>query len=112
MMQKIQYDKYGGPGLMRLDEVDPPMPGKGRVLVLPAAGALLSIPPFRRVAVRRLASVTVKAAPRPRPHSRGHAVMGTGMTSTPDGYGTVTPWVISPDTAVTSLDDAMRGSGP
>jgi short subunit dehydrogenase-like uncharacterized protein len=43
--------------------------------ILPAAGAALSIPALRRLAVRRLASVTTRAAPRPRPHSWGHAVV-------------------------------------
>lgn len=28
-MQKIQYDKYGGPELMRLEEVEPPASGAG-----------------------------------------------------------------------------------
>jgi hypothetical protein len=32
-MQKIEYDKYGGPELMRLEEVEPPVPGRGRLLV-------------------------------------------------------------------------------
>jgi NADPH:quinone reductase-like Zn-dependent oxidoreductase len=39
MMQKIEYDKYGGPELMRLEEVEPPVPGKGRVLVRVRAAA-------------------------------------------------------------------------
>lgn len=30
-MQEIEYDKCGGPELMRLEEVEPPMPGKGVV---------------------------------------------------------------------------------
>jgi NADPH:quinone reductase-like Zn-dependent oxidoreductase len=38
-MQKIEYDKYGGPELMRLEEVEPPVPGKGRLLVLVRAAA-------------------------------------------------------------------------
>jgi NADPH:quinone reductase-like Zn-dependent oxidoreductase len=38
-MQKIEYDKYGGPELMHLDEVEPPVPGKGRVLVRVRAAA-------------------------------------------------------------------------
>jgi short subunit dehydrogenase-like uncharacterized protein len=43
--------------------------------ILPAAGALLSVPAVRRFAIGRLASVTTKAAPRPRPHSWGHAAI-------------------------------------
>jgi NADPH:quinone reductase-like Zn-dependent oxidoreductase len=39
MMQKIEYDKYGGPELMHLDEVEPPAPGKGQVLVRVQAAA-------------------------------------------------------------------------
>jgi len=38
-MQKIEYDKYGGPELMRLQEVEPPVPGKGHVLVRVRAAA-------------------------------------------------------------------------
>ena len=38
-MQKIEYYKYGGPELMRLEEVEPPAPGKGRVLVRVRAAA-------------------------------------------------------------------------
>ena len=38
-MQKIEYDKYGGPELMRLEEVEPPVPGKGRLLVRVRAAA-------------------------------------------------------------------------
>lgn len=44
-------------------------------VVLPVAGALLSVPPLRRLAVRLLAGVTMGAAPRPRTHSWGHAVV-------------------------------------
>lgn len=38
-MKKIEYDKYGGPELMHLDEVEPPVPGKGQVLVRVLAAA-------------------------------------------------------------------------
>ena len=38
-MQKIEYHQYGGPELMRLEEVEPPVPGKGRVLVRVRAAA-------------------------------------------------------------------------
>ncbi|GAA3514408.1 saccharopine dehydrogenase NADP-binding domain-containing protein [Actinocatenispora rupis] len=43
--------------------------------VLPLAGRLLSLDPVRRFAVRRLAAMTVREAPRPRRHSWGHAVV-------------------------------------
>lgn len=43
--------------------------------VLPLAGALLSVPALRRMAIRRLAAVTTRARPRPREHSWGHAVV-------------------------------------
>ncbi|MCI3240027.1 MULTISPECIES: saccharopine dehydrogenase NADP-binding domain-containing protein [Streptomyces] len=43
--------------------------------VLPLAGKLLSIPRLQRFAVRRMAGVRTKAAPRPRRHSWGHAVV-------------------------------------
>ena len=38
-MQKIEYDKYGGPELIRLQEVEPPVPGKGQLLVRVRAAA-------------------------------------------------------------------------
>jgi short subunit dehydrogenase-like uncharacterized protein len=44
-------------------------------LMLPLLGRLLSIPALRRPAVRRLARTPLKAAPRPREHSWGHAVV-------------------------------------
>jgi hypothetical protein len=43
--------------------------------ILPLAGTLLSIPALRRLAVRRMAQITMKAALRPRRHSWGHAVL-------------------------------------
>jgi len=43
--------------------------------MLPLLGAVLSVPPLRRLAVRRLARTALKAAPRPRRHSWGHAVI-------------------------------------
>ncbi|AZS89457.1 hypothetical protein ELQ87_38320 [Streptomyces griseoviridis] len=43
--------------------------------LLPPLGRLLSVPALRRLAVDRLGRVTVKAAPRPRRHSWGHAVV-------------------------------------
>ncbi|MEV5967849.1 hypothetical protein AB0L70_39145 [Kribbella sp. NPDC051952] len=54
----------------------------GRMLraALPLAGWLLSIPALARFAIHRLAAVQVKAAPAPRQHTWGHAVV-----SWPDG---------------------------
>lgn len=43
--------------------------------VLPLAGKLLSVPALRRFATRRMAGIRLKAAPRPRRHSWGHAVV-------------------------------------
>ncbi|MBB4689503.1 saccharopine dehydrogenase family protein [Amycolatopsis jiangsuensis] len=43
--------------------------------VLPVAGALLSILPLRRFLVRQMAQAKMKASPRPRRHSWGHAVV-------------------------------------
>jgi len=43
--------------------------------VLPAFAALLSVPSLRRLAVRQMAKVAIKAAPRPRTYSWGHAVV-------------------------------------
>ncbi|MFJ5840306.1 saccharopine dehydrogenase NADP-binding domain-containing protein [Streptomyces shenzhenensis] len=43
--------------------------------LLPLLGRLLSVPALRRVAVDRLGRVRVKAAPGPREHSWGHAVV-------------------------------------
>ena len=43
--------------------------------LLPLLGRLLSVPALRRRAVRLLGAVSVKAAPRPREHSWGHAVV-------------------------------------
>jgi short subunit dehydrogenase-like uncharacterized protein len=43
--------------------------------LLPALGALLSVPALRRLIVGRLGRMTFKAAPRPREHTWGHAVV-------------------------------------
>ncbi|MEU9891581.1 hypothetical protein [Sphaerisporangium sp. NPDC051011] len=72
--------------------------------LLPLLGRLLSIPAVGRFAVDRLGRVTAKAAPRPRKHSWGHAVIewadgtrhegwlraGDGMDFTADVTATVT----------------------
>ncbi|MFE7508271.1 hypothetical protein [Promicromonospora sp. NPDC057488] len=51
-----------------------PSSGAARA-ALPVLGALLRVPPLRRLAVSRLARVEVPAAPRPREHTWGHAVV-------------------------------------
>ncbi|TDD63442.1 hypothetical protein E1263_00375 [Kribbella antibiotica] len=51
------------------------LPGGAVRHLLPLIGGLLAIPALRRLAVRRLAAVTTKAAPRAREHSWGHAVV-------------------------------------
>jgi len=47
---------------------------------------LLSIPALRRLAVRRLARTTLKAAPRPREHSWGHAVIDWAGGTSREGW--------------------------
>ncbi|SEP48956.1 saccharopine dehydrogenase NADP-binding domain-containing protein [Amycolatopsis saalfeldensis] len=43
--------------------------------MLPLLGVLLSVPALRRLAIRRMAVMPIKAAARPREHSWGHAVV-------------------------------------
>ncbi|MFI5929063.1 saccharopine dehydrogenase NADP-binding domain-containing protein [Micromonospora sp. NPDC051543] len=54
--------------------------------VLPAATALLQWAPLREFAKRRLASVRMKAADRPRQHSWGHAVVTWSDGETREGW--------------------------
>ncbi|MFI5958977.1 hypothetical protein [Cryptosporangium sp. NPDC051539] len=54
--------------------------------VLPAATALLNIAPMRAFARRRLAAVRFKAAPKPREHSWGHAVIEWADGSMREGW--------------------------
>ncbi|HEY3472629.1 MAG TPA: saccharopine dehydrogenase NADP-binding domain-containing protein [Amycolatopsis sp.] len=54
--------------------------------VLPLAAALLSVPAMRRFAVRRMARASMKAAPRPRRHSWGHAVLTWPDGTTREGW--------------------------
>ncbi len=54
--------------------------------ILPAATALLNIGPVRAFARRRLATVRLKAAPKPREHSWGHAVIQWPDGSTREGW--------------------------
>ncbi|GAB3576322.1 saccharopine dehydrogenase NADP-binding domain-containing protein [Amycolatopsis endophytica] len=54
--------------------------------LLPLAGRLLSVPMVRRFAVRRLAAARTKAAPRPRRHSWGHAVVTWPDGTTREGW--------------------------
>jgi len=59
--------------------------GPARAL-LPLIGALLSIPSMRRIATRRMAGTTLKAAPRPRQHSWGHAEITWADGTTREGW--------------------------
>ncbi|MBE8519964.1 hypothetical protein ILP97_21120 [Amycolatopsis sp. H6(2020)] len=54
--------------------------------LLPLLGRVLSIPALRRFAVRRLAAIRAKAAPRPRTHSWGHAVVTWPDGTTREGW--------------------------
>lgn len=54
--------------------------------VLPFAGRLLRLEPLRRFAIRQLAGVTGKAAPMPRKHSWGHAVVTWPDGTTREGW--------------------------
>ncbi len=53
---------------------------------LPALAALLSIPSLRRLTVRLMARTTLKAAPRPRTHSWGHAVLTWADGTSREGW--------------------------
>jgi hypothetical protein len=55
-------------------------------VVLPLAAALLQIGPVREWAKRRLARVQLKARPRPRAHSWGHAVVTWPDGTTREGW--------------------------
>ncbi|HEY3560570.1 MAG TPA: hypothetical protein VGL05_24060 [Kribbella sp.] len=54
--------------------------------MLPLAGALLRIPALQRFAVRRMATVEAKPAPRPREHTWGHAVVTWPDGTTREGW--------------------------
>ena len=54
--------------------------------VLPLAAALLSIPTLRRLAVHQMAKIRLNAAPRPRTHSWGHAVISWPDGSSREGW--------------------------
>ncbi|MFJ5985589.1 saccharopine dehydrogenase NADP-binding domain-containing protein [Lentzea sp. NPDC092896] len=54
--------------------------------VLPFAGRLLRLEPLRRFAIKRLAGISAKAAPRPREHSWGHAVVTWPDGTTREGW--------------------------
>ncbi|RSD19956.1 saccharopine dehydrogenase family protein [Amycolatopsis eburnea] len=54
--------------------------------LLPLLARLVSIPAVRRFAVRRLAAVRTKPAPRPRPHTWGHAVATWPDGTTREGW--------------------------
>jgi short subunit dehydrogenase-like uncharacterized protein len=54
--------------------------------ILPLASTLMSIPPLRRFATRRLASIRLSRRPRPREHSWGHAVVRWPDGTTREGW--------------------------
>jgi len=54
--------------------------------LLPTLKAMLSIPALRRLALRRLARTPIKAAPRPREHSWGHALVRWPDGTSRDGW--------------------------
>ncbi|MGK3200130.1 hypothetical protein [Amycolatopsis sp. MEPSY49] len=54
--------------------------------LLPLLSRVVAIPVVRRFAVRRLAGIQAKAAPRPRTHSWGHAVVTWPDGTTRDGW--------------------------
>ncbi|MFD4637543.1 saccharopine dehydrogenase NADP-binding domain-containing protein [Lentzea sp. NPDC058436] len=54
--------------------------------VLPLAGRLLALEPLRRFAIGRMAGVETKAAPSPRTHSWGHAVVTWPDGTTREGW--------------------------
>ncbi|EOD69981.1 hypothetical protein [Amycolatopsis vancoresmycina] len=54
--------------------------------LLPLLGRVVSIPAVRRFAVQRLAAVRTKAAPRPRTHTWGHAVVTWPDGSAREGW--------------------------
>jgi short subunit dehydrogenase-like uncharacterized protein len=54
--------------------------------VLPVVGALFAVRPLRELARRRLARVSMKARPRPREHSYGHAVVEWSDGTVRDGW--------------------------
>ncbi|WP_410608759.1 hypothetical protein [Amycolatopsis sp. lyj-109] len=54
--------------------------------LLPLLGRLVSIPAVRRFAVRRLAAVRTKSAPRPRTHTWGHAIVTWPGGATREGW--------------------------
>lgn len=54
--------------------------------LLPLLSRVVAIPAVRRFAVRRLAAVRAKAAPRPRTHSWGHAVVTWPDGTTREGW--------------------------
>ncbi|MFD0026532.1 hypothetical protein [Streptomyces sp. NPDC058382] len=53
---------------------------------LPVLGVLLSVPPLRRLAVRQMAGTKAEAAPRPRRHSWGHAVITWADGTSREGW--------------------------
>ncbi|WP_419999148.1 saccharopine dehydrogenase NADP-binding domain-containing protein [Streptomyces boninensis] len=63
----------GAPNVTATSALVPTAPAAGVAMSL--VGKLLTVPTLRRVAVRGMARISVKPAPRPRQHSWGHAVV-------------------------------------
>ncbi|WP_410671863.1 hypothetical protein [Amycolatopsis sp. cmx-4-68] len=74
----------GAPSVVATSALAPASPAVRAVL--PLLGRVLSVPGVRRFAVRRLAGIEAKAAPRPREHSWGHAVVTWPDGSTREGW--------------------------
>jgi short subunit dehydrogenase-like uncharacterized protein len=74
----------GAPSVVATSALAPASPAVRAVL--PLLGRVLSVPVVRRFAVRRLAGITTKAAPRPREHSWGHAVVTWPDGTTREGW--------------------------
>ena len=82
-------------------------------LMLPAMQRLLFIPALRRMMINRLALTSLKEAPRPRPHSYGHAVIEWTDGTRREG------WLQAEDAMDYTADVAtevalrlLRGEGP
>jgi NADPH:quinone reductase-like Zn-dependent oxidoreductase len=84
-MKRIQYHEYGGPEVMRLEEVEPARPGRGEVLVRVKAAALNPMD----IGIRqgRLKMVTGRKFPRALGHDFAGIVevVGDGVTQVRPG---------------------------
>jgi short subunit dehydrogenase-like uncharacterized protein len=74
----------GAPDVRVTNALAPPAPLARAAL--PLVGAALAVPCVRRPAIRALAGVRRKAAPRPRTHSWGHAMAGWADGTVREGW--------------------------